>query len=490
MGNPDFPTIEFDVGPTEVMDTTFFFDGVWDKGALRSVEIGPSNGWNSLKLKWHSLDDPDNDLVSFTISGIDTTLRTDLLIDNITDTSISLETIDHERYPHLKVEMFAEDDSNRTAPQLEHWRVLFDKVPEAAVNPQLSYSISADTIEIGQAVSLEVGLTNISRLNMDSMLVKVHLNRTGANPIVFYKRFGDLPAGQSQLLHFTIGDDIITNTGNYVILVEANPENDQPEQFHFNNYATFLLFVREDKINPLLDVTFDGLHILDGDIISPRPEIIVKLKDENKGLAIEDTSSIEMYIYYPNDPETPVYVDPAQDNVTFIPAEESELDERNEAFLYYYPDFLEDGIYKMKLQGRDARNNDAGDYDYYISFEVINETSISHFLNYPNPFSTSTSFVFTLTGAEIPDDIKIQIMTVSGRVVKEITMAELGPINIGRNITDYSWDGTDRYGDQLANGLYIYKVFTRMNGEAIKQYTTSADKFFGKEDFGKLYLIR
>ena len=34
--------------------------------------------------------------------------------------------------------------------------------------------------------------------------------------------------------------------------------------------------------------------------------------------------------------------------------------------------------------------------------------------------------------------------------------AELGAIHIGRNITDYKWDGTDMYGQALANGVYIY----------------------------------
>ena len=92
--------------------------------------------------------------------------------------------------------------------------------------------------------------------------------------------------------------------------------------------------------------------------------------------------------------------------------------------------------------------------------------------------------------AEIPDEVKIQIMTVSGRVVREITIDELGPLKIGRNITDYAWDGTDRYGDKLANGLYIYKVFTRLNGESLKQYKTNADKFFANDGFGKMYIVR
>ena len=83
---------------------------------------------------------------------------------------------------------------------------------------------------------------------------------------------------------------------------------------------------------------------------------------------------------------------------------------------------------------------------------------ISNLLNYPNPFTTSTAFVFTLTGSEIPGNLKIQILTVTGKIVREITKDELGPIRIGRNITEFKWDGTDQYGQRLANGVYLYRV--------------------------------
>ena len=45
-------------------------------------------------------------------------------------------------------------------------------------------------------------------------------------------------------------------------------------------------------------------------------------------------------------------------------------------------------------------------------------------INYPNPFSTSTRFVFTLTGSEVPDNMMIQIMTITGKVIREITNAD------------------------------------------------------------------
>ncbi len=110
-------------------------------------------------------------------------------------------------------------------------------------------------------------------------------------------------------------------------------------------------------------------------------------------------------------------------------------------------------------------------------------------MNYPNPFSTSTQFVFTITGSTLPEEFTIQIMTVTGKVVREITKDELGPIKIGRNITEYSWNGTDEFGDMLANGVYLYRVIAKIDNESIEHRSSGADKYFTKE-FGKMYLMR
>ena len=128
-------------------------------------------------------------------------------------------------------------------------------------------------------------------------------------------------------------------------------------------------------------------------------------------------------------------------------------------------------------------------FKYEIDFEVIHESMITQLMNYPNPFSTSTRFVFTLTGDQIPDDILIQIMTISGRVVREITESELGAIQIGRNISDFAWDGRDAFGDQLANGVYLYRVKAKIDGVDINLLQSGADKYFHK-GLGKMYLLR
>ena len=141
------------------------------------------------------------------------------------------------------------------------------------------------------------------------------------------------------------------------------------------------------------------------------------------------------------------------------------------------------------VQGYDRGGNASGDNAYRISYEVINKPMISNVLNYPNPFTTSTRFVFTLTGSEPPQQMKITIYTVSGKVVKEIFLGELGSIHVGNNITDFSFDGTDQYGDKLANGLYFYKVEVVLNGKPMDHYDNGTDGYF-KKGIGKMYLMR
>jgi flagellar hook assembly protein FlgD len=129
---------------------------------------------------------------------------------------------------------------------------------------------------------------------------------------------------------------------------------------------------------------------------------------------------------------------------------------------------------------------------YRVAFRVITKAMISNMLNYPNPFTTSTAFVFTLTGSEVPQNIRIQILTVTGKIVREITKEELGPLHIGQNITSFKWDGTDQYGQKLANGVYLYRVITNQHGKSLEKYKDQrdeTDKFFNK-GYGKMYLMR
>ncbi|HNG14126.1 MAG TPA: FlgD immunoglobulin-like domain containing protein, partial [Saprospiraceae bacterium] len=111
-------------------------------------------------------------------------------------------------------------------------------------------------------------------------------------------------------------------------------------------------------------------------------------------------------------------------------------------------------------------------------------------LPYPNPFSTAMGFVYTLTGDRTPEHVRIRIYSVSGSLVKEITEQELGILRVGTHVTDYKWDGTDMYGNKLANGVYLYQVVIKDDaGKQWDSYTSKADDFL-QHGFGKLVILR
>ncbi|MBK9354191.1 MAG: hypothetical protein IPN09_09610 [Bacteroidetes bacterium] len=487
-GNPDFENkAQIEVGPLEKIDTVFVFDGKWTKGNLQSTIIGPSNLWKSLDYKWVSSEIPSFDLSKVDVYGINEQGVSTKLLSDIDqgNTNLGISGLD---YPYLQLEWKTSDDSSSTPPQLDYWRVISDKIPEAVMNPEIQFTKTGDTVFFGQTFNFSIALQNITDIDMDSMLVRFTIRDGNNNVREILKRFGPLKANQHIIIDFTTDFNTSSNYGLNSILVEANPFDDQIEQYHFNNFAAILVYVKRDDVNPLLDVTFNGKHIIDGEIVSPKPEIVIKLKDENRFLALNDSSAFKLFITFPNNPGNHQEVVIGGTEAKFIPADLT-VGNKNEARILYNPILPIDGEYKLEVQGADRSNNDAGIYQYSIKFNVDRRPAISNFLNYPNPFTTSTRFVFTLTGEEVPDDIRIKIMTVTGKVVKEITQDELGQINIGTNITEYAWDGTDQYGDRLANGLYFYKVYSKMNGKKMDNFETKADDFTEK-GYGKMYIIR
>jgi hypothetical protein len=180
------------------------------------------------------------------------------------------------------------------------------------------------------------------------------------------------------------------------------------------------------------------------------------------------------------------------DTLKFIPASLDAVGKENAATVYYRPNLIQDGEYELIVFAKDRSSNPSGTVDYSVAFEVVNKSMISNLLNYPNPFTTSTAFVFTLTGSELPTQFRIQVLTITGKIVKEINKEELGSIRIGNNITEYKWDGRDQFGQPLANGVYLYRVVADMNGKKIEKLNTGAyntDKYF-KSGYGKMYLMR
>ncbi len=486
-GNSNFPVYQkFSADTSDKIELDINIQTLRYSGTLASRTIGPAKAWTQLKWRTHATDNfPQNDSSYLRVSGISNTGNsTPLFTTANRDTSIA--GINAALYPNLKLEWFNIDTNTHTAPQLDYWRIYYVPVPEAALNPAAYYSFK-DTVQVGQQADFSVTIEELSGQPMDSMLVRYRLiDANGNSHLLADKKYKKLSGNDT--LHASLSFNPGSYPGIDVLFVEANPDNNQPEQYHPNNLGYITFAVNRDELNPFLDVTFDGVHILDKDIVSAKPFIKISLRDENKYLALDDTSLLSLSIRYPDDPLTSRRAINFDNSVCkFIPAALNKG--KNEAVIEYRPNLTEDGIYELFLNGKDKTGNVSGADDYRISFEVVNKPSITNILNYPNPFSTSTAFLFTLTGSQIPSQLKIQILTVTGKVVKEVTKGELGPLHIGRNITEYKWDGKDQYGQMLGNGVYLYRVVTSLNGNNVEHRESGADKFF-KNGYGKMYIMR
>ncbi|GIV34333.1 MAG: hypothetical protein KatS3mg031_1868 [Chitinophagales bacterium] len=489
-GNPSLTQEKRGYSKTDILTFSVSFTATWNRGKILTPAIGPATEWHSAHWKYHHLESPSFDNQQLRIIGLDYNGLETEIYRGMQALDTMIDFIQASMYPFIKLELDAEDDSSRTPSQLDYWRILYKKVPEAALSPNIHFSFN-DTLNLGDYLNLSVAITNVTDVSMDSLLVKYTLLSTGKSPVVEYVRYDSLRALQTMQLNWSFNTDCDCLGELNTLIIEANPDNDQPEQFHYNNIGILTFGMGRDKINPILDVTFDGIHIMDGDIVSARPEIQIMLKDENPYLLLDTNDLIHVIFIDEQGNQEKMQYDGVI--MKFYP---SISGSDNTARVVINKTFDKDGVYTMLVQAKDRSRNISGTYglkdgiDYRISFEVINESTISHVLNYPNPFTSSTRFVFTLTGSRPPDFFKIQILTVSGKVVRELTQAELGPIRVGRNITEYAWDGTDAFGDPLANGLYLYRVVAKIDGEPIKHRSEAGiDKYFHR-GFGKMYLAR
>jgi hypothetical protein len=458
--------------------------GKADRGHLISERIGPASEWGTLYFDWRATEFPTVDEIKYTILGIDSFNSEIPLFTNLSNTTLDISGIDAKQYQYLYLKADFLDSQNRSAPQLKHWLLTYTALPEGTVNVDKPFTFYKDTLQEGDSVRLRLAFENISQIAMDSIHYIYEITNL-ENRQVFKKKEGVLKSlNPNEFVELITAEKTTGMSGNYAMSIGFNPGMQQPEFSLSNNFILLPFHVINDNLNPLLDVTFDGRHIMNGEIVSPSPRILITSKDENKYLLQTDTMNFEIMLKRPGS-NTFEIIDNLSTQITFKPA----VNEDNVASIEYNPENLPDGIYTLKIQAQDMSGNDAGENYYQVDFEVINESSITHFYPYPNPFTTSMRFVFTVTGREVPDDIRVKIMTVSGRVVREIRKDELGIIRIGNNISEFTWDGTDEFGDRLSNGVYLYHVTVRNNGEDIKHRESAGDNSF-KKNVGKIYLLR
>lgn len=379
---------------------------------------------------------------------------------------------------------FESSNEERFSHQLKYWSVSANPLPDLLINPKEHFNTTGDSIQQGEQFEFEVGLVSLYDDVMDSVEVVITLLLSQSESITDTIRLESVQQNMVQPIRFST-ETTDLKPGEWLVRININPSRSIMESNFQNNTSEFRLVIIGDETNPLLSIYFDGREIMDGDLVSAKPEIRLFLKDENPYRLIEDTSSFTIDLLKPQSSSWErIHFNLGE--LEFFPATTT----KNEAEVVFRPDLINDGEYILRVQGRDASGNTSGSRPLQKRFQVINKQMISSIVNYPNPFSTSTRFVYTLTGVESPDHYKIQIFSVSGQLVKEISHYEIGPLKVGTHVTDYVWDGTDMYGQNLANGIYLYRLQTENDDEEqVEHFETRLDDFV-TNGWSKMVILR
>jgi|GEM_PF-74634 len=513
------PIVKIGTSISDVLSFDQNIESNWVEGSFESTLIGPASEWETLFLDVYSLENAgiSTDEFNLNVYGVKPNGAEELLLTTTEAVTVlsSIPQLNALFYPYLRLELVSSDFVNNTPPQLNFWRVNYEGVTELSFNLNSGFAFNnitdlstfdansntpLDTLKGGQIYDISLAIENLSGVNADSVLLVYELrdvNNIGYDIGTALQS----PIAAGEMITSNGSFEVPQLSGIHYLYINLNPLANNPyyqiEKLGFNNILIIPLYIEGDATNPLLDVTFDGEHILNGDLIAAEPEIVIEIRDDNPNLALTDTTIANIIFIYPDGTEQEVSFN-NNEFVTFIPADPDKLSEENLAQIIINEQFLQNGIYQMIVKASDQSGNLAGSLDYTITFEINNEAAISHIYNYPNPFTSSTQFLFTLSGAKVPDVFKIQILTVTGKIIREIDKTEIGNLAIGRNITDYKWDGTDQYGNILGNGVYLFRVIASNQGEALEYYniyselngSTDTEEAYHKSGFGKLYIMR
>jgi hypothetical protein len=203
-----------------------------------------------------------------------------------------------------------------------------------------------------------------------------------------------------------------------------------------------------DDRGPDIELYMNDYTFVNGGLTNERPTFIARLFDDNGINAVGNGIGHDI---------TAILDDKTGDPFVLNEYYLSDLDTYQSGEVRYVLPQIEPGLHKITFKVWDVNNNSS---ESILEFEVKGQEqpALSHVLNYPNPFTTSTKFYFEHNQINTALETQIQIFTISGKMVK--TINKLVNTN-GFRSEGIGWDGKDEFGDQLAKGVYVYRLSIR-----------------------------
>lgn len=222
-----------------------------------------------------------------------------------------------------------------------------------------------------------------------------------------------------------------------------------------------------DTEGPSIKITLgnsyeSGSSFRPGDVVNEKPMLFVDLVDSN-GINTS-TSGVGHRIE--------AWINNSSRSNDLTEFYTSRLDNFQAGTVQYPLRDLPQGRNTIKVRAWDTYNN-ARDAETYFEVMSSDQLRVVDVINYPNPFAKGTAFTFR-HNQPVPVNATVKVYTIAGRLIKTLE----NPL-ASDSFVSIQWDGRDRDGDVLANGVYLYKIVVR-----------TVDGRFSSEVLGKLAIAK
>lgn len=406
------------------------------KGKITSPPIGPAFEWKT--LKYNIINNSANGEYSSLLEGLNRqTRKWDSLAFN-PPTNHNISSVKAKDYNYLRVSFELVDSSLSTVNPIELRNVNVDYLspPELQVIKD-DLRFSPDSLLQGFDLNMNLKVFNYGEGKADSSTVNFYMDNSDSS---FYTATVNIPADS----FVNISHIIPTSRLLFSHPVKAIAKSTGNEFYTFNNITSKSFFVSRDSIAPVFKILVDGKEIINGDLVSKKPNIRISLRD-NGPLPLDTALFTILYNNIPLSFKT--------NNLTYHYTGYP----NSEAVINWNPT-LKQGRHTLDILAKDASGNFFDSTFNRTFFFVYDEDDIANIYNYPNPYKNNTHFTFELRGANTPDEIKFKVYTISGRLIKDQTVL---PDQYSIGFNKIFWDGKDQDGDEIANGTYLVKVIAK-----------------------------
>ena len=410
-------------------------------GQMLTQPTGPASKW--IKMSWNVVTPNTNANASTRVVGIRSDGKSDSLMTIPASTSqVDLTGVNPQLYPKLQLSATLSNLDGRTTPVLKQWDVTYLPVPDLAVSAW-TFAATPATVSLGGTVSLSLDVYNIGYERADSSHVVFYFledTTNRATAVLDSIAVGSHRRVQSQLM--------ATNLVDHTVVARVDPKTGTNDLILENNLVSVPITVTSQSISHLVSVLFDGVEIRDGDYTVPKP-IISVVRSQHDSLRALDLHSLIPF------------VDKKRYEFTLFnsPAKTAVQSDAQQVTLH---DPLADGEHTFELY--ELSMNNRSTLVHAVSFRVTAVPQLLQVYNFPNPFARQTAFTFIATGSQVPDEVRIKVYTVAGRMIRDIRMS---PSQLQLGFNSIFWDGRDQDGDEVANGTYLYRITMKSGDKTV-----------------------